>query len=469
MTIELWPSQQKAYEFALTRDSVALFCEQRTGKTFITLALLRKLATSVVGIANDFCGVLLTLLTNKDTTWLDNLNKHLPWLNVTMDWEQYKKLPYPKLLLVHFEAFPKLIRKLVKYKRINWMGIDEAHRISKRGTKQSRAAARMSWVRRKLILTGTPIEKQPTDLFAQFRFLDPEVFGTNWEEFETEYMDFKQIGTEHTPKGSQAWQKRILQNRILRSKAKFKTSKLPQLIKLIKPYSFRLEKSDVGILEPIVERIVVPLAGKQRRLYDEMSAHSVVRLATGERSMAELEVTRIMKLRQIASGFLYDDDEEVHSVGSAKLRRVRSLVAAARKPVVVFTAFRPDTEALTQLMIDEGYDTVTVHGGINKKKRPDIWRKFQRAQFDVIICQIKTGGVGVDLWKANTAIVHSMGHSYIDFDQAKARLDSRDKNKPAVIKVLCAADTVDEDIYDLVVIKRLNGNAVLSQLKRRLK
>lgn len=469
MTIELWPAQMKAYEFAIKRDCVALFCEQRTGKTFITLALLRKLAMSTVGVANDFCGVLLTLLTNKDTTWLDNLRTHLPWLNVTTDWEEFKSLPAPRLFLIHFDVFPRIIKKLCKYKRVNWMGIDEAHRISKRGTKQSKACARMSWVRRKLLLTGTPIEKQPTDLFAQFRFLDPEVFGTNWQTFEDEYMDFRKIGMEHTPKGSMAWQKRLLQQRILRSKAKFKASKLPQLIKLIKPYSFRLEKSDVGILEPVVERIDVPMFGTQRKLYEEMEKHSVVRLPTGERSMAELKITQIMKLRQIASGFLYDDDEEVHEVGRAKLRRLRQLVAQASKPVVIFTAFRPDTEAVSRLMTDEGYDAITVHGGIDRKKRPDIWRRFQRAQFDVIVCQIKTGGVGVDLWKANTAIVHSMGHSYIDFDQAKARLDSRDKNKPASIKVLCVANTVDEDIFDLVVMKRLNGNAVLTKLKRRLK
>lgn len=469
--LKLWGEQIPAYEFAIVRDAVALFSEQRTGKTFITMAILRKLAGSAIdlttGKGNDFCGVLVCLLNNRDSTWRDKLTEFLPWLNVTDDWDDFKKLPCPRLLLVHFERLPRLIGKLVKFKKINWMGIDEAHRISKRGTKQSRAAARMSWVPRKLILTGTPIEKQPTDLFAQFRFLDPDVFGTNWEKFEDEYMEFTKLNFDHTPRGSMAWQKRIMQQRILRSKAKFKKSKLRKLTRLIAPYSFRLTKLDVGILEPRVLKVPVAIDGRQRRYYDAMKRHSVVKLPAGQRALAELEVTNIMKRRQLASGFVYDDEEQVHHVGDAKLRRLKALFRRLPKPVVIFTAFRPDNDRITRELASEGFDVIAVHGGVNKKLRPQIWRSFQRAQYDGIICQTKTGGVGVDLWKASAAIVHSMGHSSIDFDQLKSRLDSKAKEKPADIYVLCGKDTIDEELYDLVIVKRLNSEEVLSKLRRR--
>lgn len=458
--INLYPEQQKAFEFATTRDEVALFAEQRTGKTFVTLKLLEHEAH------DDFCGILICLLTNRDTTWRDKIAEFVPQLQVTTEWETFKKLTGPRLFVIHFNILSRWIAKLVKYKKFNWACIDEAHALSKRGTKQSRAAARLAWIKRKVILTGTPIEKQPMDLFAQFRFLAPNVFGTNWAEFEEEYVDLPDIKEIGAPKGSQAWQKLILRKRIMRNKAPFNKRKMPKFIKSIKPYSFRMTKADVGIIEPEVHKVVVPIVGKQREYYDAMRKKSVVRLATGERSMAELKVTRIMKERQIASGFLYDDNEEVHHVGNAKLRRLIKMIDTLPKPVVVFTAFRPDLELIVAKLRDRGLDVVDVHGKVNKKKRPDIWRKFQRADYDVIVCQIKTGGVGVDLWKANTAIIHSMGHSFIDFDQAKARLDSIMKNKAAKIYVLCSGNTVDEDIYDLVVIKRLNGEEVLSQLRK---
>lgn len=470
-SLKLWGEQEEIYRFLVDLPAGALFGEQRTGKTFITLALLRKLAGAPIdlttGKGNDFCGVLLCLLNNRDSTWKDKLREYLPWLNATEDWEAFKKMPCPRLFLIHFEAFPRMIKKLVKYRKINWMAIDEAHRISNRGTKQSRAASRMSWVPRRLILTGTPIEKQPVDLFGQFRFLLPELFGKNWEEFEEEYMEFPKLDFRHAPKGSALWQKKILQQRILRSRATFKTEKLSQLIDLLKPYSRRVTKKEVGILEPEVHKVVVPLLGKQRRLYEQMEKSSVIDLGGGRRVLAGLEVTNIMKQRQIASGFVYDDEGELHDLGEAKLRRLKYLVKKLPKPLVVFTAFRPDNDRITRELQEMGLDVIAVHGQVKKRLRPDIWRAFQKTQYDVIVCQIKTGGVGVDLWKANYGIVHSMGHSFIDFDQAKSRMDSRDKKKPAQIFVLCGANTVDEAIYDLVIVKRLNGEEVLSKLKRR--
>lgn len=457
--ITLYPEQQSALDFALSRDEVALFAEQRTGKTFITIKLLEHLAD------DQFCGILICLLTNRDTTWRDKLAEHLPSLQVTTDWDAFKKMTGPRLFLIHFNILGRWISKLVKYKKFNWACIDEAHGLSKRGTKQSRAAARLAWVKRKVILTGTPIEKQPMDLYAQFRFLAPHVFGTNWEEFENEFVDLPDMKDMQAPRGSQAWQKLILRKRIMRSKALFNKRKMSKFMRLIKPYAYRMTKADVGIKEPVVHKVTVPMLGRQARYYEAMKKRSIVRLDDGSRSMAELKITQIMKLRQIASGFIYDDNEKCHHVGTAKLRRLLKMIDKASKPVVVFTAFRPDLDVIVDELRVRGLNVIEVHGKVNKKKRPDIWRRFQRADYDVIVCQIKTGGVGVDLWKANTAIIHSMGHSFIDFDQAKARLDSIMKNKAANIYVLCSGNTVDETIYDLVVIKRLNGEEVLSKLK----
>lgn len=470
MELTLWPKQQEAYEFVIKRKNAALFCEQRTGKTFITMAVLRKLAGSAInletGRGNDFAGVLVCLLNNRDSTWIDNLSKYLPWLNIHIDLDSFKAATCPKLLLVNFERLPRIIKKLTRYRKINWMGIDEAHRISKRGTRQSKAAARMHWVERKLILTGTPIEKQPLDLFAQFRFLDQGVFGTKWSDFESEYLDFPKLDMRGIPPGTRMWQQRMLQQRILKSRAQFKEDKIPQLIRLIKPVSFRLTKEDVGIVEPDVVKVTVPMLGRQRYYYDKMRKTSVIRLKDGSRSMAELEITNIAKSRQIASGFVYDDDGEVHYVGDAKLRKLMALIRKTPKPVVVFTAFIPDLSRIMEAVLEEGYEAIEVHGGVKKKLRPDIWRNFQRAQYDVIVCQIRTGGVGVDLWKSGNAIVHSMGHSFIDFDQAKSRMDNRNKRKAAKVQVLCCENTIDEDLYELVMVKGLSGEAVLSKLKR---
>lgn len=466
--ISLWPKQQPALEFALARDEVALLCEQRTGKTYITIALLERLMKSDELEGGSFCGVLICLLNNKDSTWMVGLDNLLPGMAYFTDLAGFKAHKGHKLLLVHFEQLRSVIDKLARYKALNWAGIDEAHRIASRGSQQSRAAARLSRIRRKLILTGTPLEKRPTDVYAQFRFLSPEVLGTNWADFENEWLEFDEIDISHIPRGTRAWQDKVLKNRILRSKATFRWEKLPKFMKLVKPLSYRITKEDVGIKPPKIIKVSVPIHGQQRRCYDEMAQDQVTTLPSGKSIMAGLRVTTIMKERQLASGFIYDEDKELTYIGGAKKRRCIKLFKQLNKPVVIFTAFKPDTDQIYEALVDQGYDMARVYGGTKKELRPAIWKGFQAGQYDGLVCQIKTGGVGVDLWKANSAIVHSMGHSFIDWDQAKARLDSKEKKKPSDIYVLCGENTIDEPLFELVLVKHLNGAKVLNQLKRNI-
>ena len=83
--------------------------------------------------------------------------------------------------------------------------------------------------------------------------------------------------------------------------------------------------------------------------------------------------------------------------------------------------------------------------------------------------QIRTGSVGVDLWKASYAIVASMTHSWIDFDQAKSRMDHISKEKPNRLYALTADNTIDTDLFDLVIDKGLSAEEVLKHLKHKEK
>ena len=446
-------------EFVLERDASALFFEQRTGKTYITLAAIERLPRKNMAI------VLVCLLNNKDSTWADKIAQLLPWMNVASTWEEFKKLPFPKTFLLHFESLGKVAAKI---KRVKWMTfavIDEAHRLKARGTAQSRAAAKLSGIPKRLILTGTPIEKQPKDLWAQFRFLLPDLFGS-WKHFEDRYMDFERIDMQGIKPGSARWQIKIMKQGMLRSRAPFREDMLPEFTRKIKPYALRLTKLDTGILEPEVVRVPVKITGRQRRLYDTMKKHSVIHLGGGSRAMAPLTVTNIIKRRQIVSGFVYDDDGECQSTGSAKLKHLLKLFADLPKPIVVFTCFKPELTFISDALKAEGYAIKTVSGSTPKKQRPGIWRNFQRARYDGLVVQTKVGGVGVDLWKANSAIVHSMGYSSIDFDQMKSRLDAKDKRVAAKIYVLCGLATIDDDLFSMVVEKGMTSREVLQTLKK---
>ena len=65
---------------------------------------------------------------------------------------------------------------------------DESQRIKSHDAQQSRAMHQLGdKARYKLILSGTPVQNDAIDLYSQYRFLDPSVFGTNYYQFRNRY------------------------------------------------------------------------------------------------------------------------------------------------------------------------------------------------------------------------------------------------------------------------------------------
>jgi hypothetical protein len=86
------------------------------------------------------------------------------------------------------------------------------------------------------------------------------------------------------------------------------------------------------------------------------------------------------------------------------------------------------------------------------KRRTNMLLGFQRGDFNWMVCQQRTGGVGVDLYRARKAFVYSMGHSFIDYDQMLSRLDFIEQFEPADFYLLVVRKSIDTDI--VVSVKR---------------
>ena len=126
--------QREAVDFILKVKQGALYCEQRTGKTWITMGILEMLEKHVL----DVC--LVVPLTNKQTTWAMSLLEFPGW-NVAQTWEEFKQLPQPRIYLEHYEALIKLKKSQKKrFQNHPWglVVVDECQRIKSRGSAISR-------------------------------------------------------------------------------------------------------------------------------------------------------------------------------------------------------------------------------------------------------------------------------------------------------------------------------------------
>lgn len=439
---KLWDYQKSAVEFVLDNPSTALFAEQGTGKTWITVGAIEKL----VDQGGIFTALIVVPLTNLRTTWVKTLNQ-LKTVVVCHTWENFRAALGPKILLIHYEAMAKYDRQITKHFLWDLAVFDESQRLKARGSRQSRIAGRIRNARRRLILTGTPFDdlmENPQELWAQFRFVAPDLFGTRWKSFDERYL---------IPTGYMGYKRR------------FRPGALQEILDKVKPYCLRVTKQEVLDLPPInYHWVKAPLLGEQRRLYETFEK-DMVATVNGQEVSAELEITKLVRLQQICSGFVKDDDDTIHRVGRAKLRRLVSMIKRTEFPLVVFCKYLEEVSQIEQELA--GICNVSTIVGRTRKTRDATLEAFQEGKIDVLIAQVRTGGVGIDLFRAHTVFFYSTTFSFIDFEQAVARVHRAGQKSAVDIYLIYAEKTIDKLIYEALLYKRSVSDFVLRKLKRQ--
>lgn len=482
---ELDSFQKKAFHLVLKRKGACILFEQGVGKTHPTVALIEHLQSPT------FVGFVVCRLSNLDTTWLTLLKKHIPQLPVYSDFDEFKVADSPKLYLVNYDAFRK--KKLVdRFLRIKWTfgAFDESQDLKARGSKQSRAAGRIKDCEYRMCLSGTPIDDSPIDMYAQIRFAVPSLFGNDrsaWTRFDERFLK---------PTGYMGYQR------------KFGSGKQNEFIDIISPYCLRVSSEEAHeamgeALPPCHTRLVgVRLLGEQREIYDQMEETMVAFIETQEkkrdrmkeiarafeedgyvkmankirtkakRVTAGLKITQMIKLQQITGGFVVDDEGLLHVTTSAKLRKLKHLIRHRVKlPVVIFCKYTEEREQIERLLDKLDMSHRSIHGKIKDKKknkrRSNAIRLFQRGKLDAMVCQVKAGGVGVDLFAARTGIFFSTTFSYIDFQQAKKRFHRRGQIYETELFFIYGKDTIDEDIYSAILSKQSVSKIVFKRMKQR--
>lgn len=460
--------QKAAVEFALRAKTAGLFFEQGTGKTYITGGIVERLVNEY---PDEFQALIVVPLTNIESTWTTFFRKNLPHVSVARSVEELAELPRPRVLLVHYEMMPKLVERYKKFMRamMRWHLIvyDESQRLKSRQSITSRTAAKLHDAAAfKVILSGTPMDEEPADLWAQMRFLNSDVFGSRWKDFEDKFFEPIELpNLQGVRRGSWQWHKLMREIGMAKSRRKFNTAMLPEFVQLLKPYCLRVTKEDVLDLPPITYlHEYVSLRGEQRRLYDELRQTMV---ATGMDLTAPLKVTQLSKLQQITGGYVIDDNGETHCVGRAKMRRLRVILRrlGPDEKVVIFARYVAEVGAILRECLDMKRSVASIIGETDKASRTRIIDNFQKGGLQTIVSQIKTGGVGIDLFASCHLIVYSPTYSYIDFDQAKARVHRRGQTRRVFIHLMCAENTVDEYVYQSLVRKDKRTTVVLNQLK----
>lgn len=443
--------QKKAFRIGVALEQCALLMEQGTGKT------LPAIGVSGYRLREGQVRKLLVVAPlSVIDVWHDEFYKHASFpyrlVDLTKKDNDQRKLDLAfsssdrlKVALINYESIWRCIDLLIKWEP-DMVIVDESQKIKNYRAKQSRAIHRLGdRTTYKMILSGTPITQGPLDTWSQYRFLDPDIFGRRYRTFRDRYAIMGGYGG-YQIKGYRH---------------------LNELARKAHNIAYRITKAEaLDLPETIDQELTVNLSPATMRIYKEMEKDFLVKFSETEVTTAPIILTQLLRLQQITGGFLPTDDKVIKQLDSAKLNAVKELLEdlPSNKKVVIFARFVSEIEALRKVSESLGRNPVVLSGGT--KYRDKIVRSFQENQRtkDIII-QVQTGGLGITLTAADTAVFYSTTFSFADYDQAKARLHRIGQRNSVTYIHILAGGTIDEHVIQILKDK---GN-IAAQIVDRLR
>ena len=423
-----WVHQKEAAEWFLYRHWGLIAAEMGCGKTLIALLALKanrlplrfvdltrgtgkKRAARLEQAAQTAAGCTLVAVVNYESVWRS-----------------------------HLAAVVESIR---------WGAVvlDESHRIKAPGGKASRwlaALAKKQPRAKRLCLTGTPMPQSPLDLYGQFRFLDPSIFGTSFARFRARYADCD----------------RRFPSKVISYKRQ------DELTQKLDSGSWRVTADEVlDLPDAIHETIPVELSSKTATYYRTMQDQMTADIEGGTVT-ASNALHRLLKLQQATSGYARIDGAAAPIPIDGK--PAKRLVLADRledlaptEPVVVFCRFRSDLSDVAAVARELGREYAEVSG-----ERKDLER-WQAGDATILGVQIQSGGLGIDCSRAAFAFYYSLGFSLGDYEQSLARLRRPGQTRCVRYYHLVCQGTVDERVYAALRERRNVIDAVLQNLSSR--
>jgi len=155
-------------------------------------------------------------------------------------------------------------------------------------------------------------------------------------------------------------------------------------------------------------------------------------------------LTKLIKLQQVTSGYVRDDDGIDRHVGDSKKQLLAEVLSDLPKdePVVVFCRFTHDLDAVHEVAKADGRKSFELSG---RRRELEEWTNSGGGE--VLAVQLKAGGEGVAMYRARYAIDYSLSFSLGEYNQTRSRLQRPEQTRQVISIALVAAGTVDEKIY----------------------
>lgn len=336
--------------------------------------------------------------------------------------------------------------------RFNLVVLDESQAIKNPNSKRYKAARLLNG-RQNLVLTGTPIENNTFDLFAQLSFTMPGLLGTA--------RTFQELYSTPIDKFGD-------------------TKRAKELQRKVHPFILRRTKKQVAKELPEKTEMVVycEMGDVQRKLYNtykkEFQAMLQGKSEDEIRKNQALVLQGMMKLRQICNSAANLGDDEDYGDESAKINELITQIQDKKREhkILVFSQFVTMLDLIRKELDAHGIQHCYLTG--ETKDRQAQVDQFQNDdETRVFLISLKAGGTGLNLTQADYVFLVDPWWNPAVENQAIDRAYRIGQEKHVIAVRLITPDSIEEKIMELQTRKREladelihTDNAVMKQLSK---
>lgn len=481
ISTRLMPHQKAACEIAKEFEKFAFFYDTGTGKTVLSLEIMaskyRKEQAKFLVICpkpiikaawltdqDEFYPNMKLMPLSKNISLIDYKRLNNKWNRIDQesnfhdkiyyqDWEfnktqaeQFKHIQSVLLgkaehYIVNGESF---VRDFESYKHLGITGliVDESAVLKNYDSKLcQRVREFVKELKYVYLLSGKPAPNSSSEYFSQMKIVDPDTFSMSVKAFRSKYY--------HNING----------------RLSLISSRKQELFEMIAKKSIIVSKSDCLDL-PDTSRVVrkFDLPDKIMDRYNAMCYQLVTTFKEMDKEnekkqnvnkvfVANNKLSAMMKLREITSGFIKNDQGISSTIDDSKQKELYGLVdEIGDNQIIIWCQFKYEIEHLADALIKSGKKVVTAFSGtINLDRSIAL---FKEGKADILIAHPKTLQYGVTLVNCCFAIYYSMSYSFEQYEQSYARIYRNGQKNYCSYYFLQAENTIDEAIFDCVMKKK---------------
>jgi superfamily II DNA/RNA helicase len=383
------------------------------GKTIQAIALIGYLMEFKNNLGPYLVIVPLSTLSN----WSNEFAKWCPSAHVIC----YKGTPAQRKELYkeqvrngHFNilltTYEYIIKDKASLRKITWQYaiVDEGHRMKNAASKFAKTLSTQYETKYRLLLTGTPLMNELSELWSLLNFLLPTIFNSV-DTFDTWFnRPFSQFGNDNA---NNTEEENLLSN-------EERMFIIHRLHELLRPFMLRRVKSEVlDQLPEKVEKILrCELSSWQKELYKQISKKAVVENGSFvEQTNARGLNNVVMQLRKVCNhpylfspeGYHINENVIRSSAKFELLDRMLPKLRAAGHRVLMFTQMTAVMTILEDYFAYRGFMSLRLDGSTPAEEREKRMYKFNApdSPYFIFLLSTRAGGLGLNLTAANTVII----------------------------------------------------------------